>query len=326
MIRRLSLTAAALLWALVALGAQAQEPAISFRVANLAMARTVSGGGSYVGPGDIATFTDWYGVRAYDAAEVTACIGGTCAKLFNIERASDSQTCDFLINTSGGVGDSANCSGAFGSGSLSSFCAATTCTGKTWYTHTGSGRNLIASGTVSFLASCVNGTLPCFYDNANAGAFASSASFTPASGIVSFSVLCQRNVIGSVIYEYLISENGTTNPPANNLSFGGGANAVALQGGTSGDFNATASDGSPHAVNSVINGASPATFTNVDGTATTGSDVGATGSGNVSVFGNAGGTGIQTIAAEAGFADNIAFSSGQVTSLHSNMSAYFGTP
>jgi hypothetical protein len=45
MIRRLSLTAAALLWALVAIGAQAQQPALSFRVANLAMAPTSSGGG-----------------------------------------------------------------------------------------------------------------------------------------------------------------------------------------------------------------------------------------------------------------------------------------
>jgi hypothetical protein len=46
MIRRLSLTAAALLWALVAIGAQAQQPAPSFKVANLAMAPTSSGGGS----------------------------------------------------------------------------------------------------------------------------------------------------------------------------------------------------------------------------------------------------------------------------------------
>jgi hypothetical protein len=46
MIRRLSLTAAALLWARVALGAQAHEPALGFRVANLAMAPTSSGGGS----------------------------------------------------------------------------------------------------------------------------------------------------------------------------------------------------------------------------------------------------------------------------------------
>jgi hypothetical protein len=47
MIRRLSLIAAALLWALVALGSQAQEPALSFRVANLAMAPTSSSGGAF---------------------------------------------------------------------------------------------------------------------------------------------------------------------------------------------------------------------------------------------------------------------------------------
>ena len=63
---------------------------------------------TYTGPGDIVSFTAWYGLRAYSAAVAAT---GT-QKAINITRASDSEVCDVLIATSGSLGLTANCTGA----------------------------------------------------------------------------------------------------------------------------------------------------------------------------------------------------------------------
>jgi hypothetical protein len=66
---------------------------------------TISGG-SYVGPGDIKTYSEWWGLRAYSAAEAAA----ATAKIVNVSRVTDSHTCDFIVATNGGFGVTANCS------------------------------------------------------------------------------------------------------------------------------------------------------------------------------------------------------------------------
>lgn len=64
------------------------------------------GGGGYTGPGDIVSGASmWFGVRAYNAAYATA-----NSKLINVERQSDSSTCDILAATGGGTGVTGNCS------------------------------------------------------------------------------------------------------------------------------------------------------------------------------------------------------------------------
>lgn len=94
------------------------------------------GGGGYTGPGDVATFTFWGGLRAYSAAVATA---GTQAAV-NVRRASDSHTCDILVNASGLLGNTANCStGGDNAQAVASFIAATTGLVVTVYDQTGSG-------------------------------------------------------------------------------------------------------------------------------------------------------------------------------------------
>ena len=62
---------------------------------------------TYTGPGDVVSgATVWYGLRAYNAAN----LNGT-TKALNLIRASDNTACDFDIATTGGLGNSdAGCS------------------------------------------------------------------------------------------------------------------------------------------------------------------------------------------------------------------------
>src|SRR6185312_3510878 len=92
---------------------------------------------------DITTFTAWWGFRAYTGAIAAA---GT-QKLFNARRSSDSETCDFLVATSGGVGLSTSCSGADNGVSLATFCNATSCFATKMYDQTGGGRDVSQATT-----------------------------------------------------------------------------------------------------------------------------------------------------------------------------------
>jgi hypothetical protein len=104
-----------------------------------------AGGPPFSGPADVvASPIAFWGLRAMSAAVASA---GT-QKLFNARRASDGQTCDFLVASSGGVGNSTACSGAFGSSSLGAFCGATTCTVVTFYDQSGHGQDF-SQGTTA---------------------------------------------------------------------------------------------------------------------------------------------------------------------------------
>lgn len=100
---------------------------------------------SYSGPGDVNSgATAWWGLRAYSAAQAD----GTHAAV-NIRRASDTQTCDVLLTTSGDLGNTTACSGAANGTAFATFCAATTCTIVTWYDQPGAGANNFTQATVA---------------------------------------------------------------------------------------------------------------------------------------------------------------------------------
>jgi hypothetical protein len=121
---------------------------------------SVSAATVYAGPGDVVSGAKaWYGLRAYTLAIANA---GT-QKLFDAIRTSDSQTCSFLVASNGGVGNSTSCSGAFGTGSLSTFCNATTCSVSKLYDQSGNGFD-VTQATVAkqptIVLNCL-GSLPC---------------------------------------------------------------------------------------------------------------------------------------------------------------------
>jgi hypothetical protein len=114
---------------------------------------------AYVGPGDIVgSAKAWWGLRAYSAAQTD----GT-HKAINVIRASDSQTCDVFINTSGGLGNTTACSGAANGTAIATFCNATTCKVVTRYDQTGNGNDLTqATGAKqAVLTFSCRGSLPC---------------------------------------------------------------------------------------------------------------------------------------------------------------------
>lgn len=145
---------------------------------------------SYTGPGDYASFTFWYGLRAYSAAVAAT---GT-QKSINIKRDSDSSTTDVLILTDGTL-DVA---------SASTFCAATTCRVEKIYDQVagnacgGASCDVIVGGHVTHptLVFNCNGSLPCVERYGTGAAqnsqFASANNFTPAGNDRSFSAVAEQ--------------------------------------------------------------------------------------------------------------------------------------
>jgi hypothetical protein len=114
------------------------------------------------GPGDIVSGAKFFlsCTRAY-----TIAYANSSGKACNFRRDSDNHTCDFLFDTSGGTGNSANCSTPAENGTApATWCNATTCHAVTAYDHTGNGFNVTQATasnqpTVSF--SCGGSTWPC---------------------------------------------------------------------------------------------------------------------------------------------------------------------
>jgi len=186
-----------------------------------------------------------------------------------------------------------------------------------WYDQTGGGRPLLQATVADqpqFLLNCINGTLPCIQSTGSSPQqLASSANFTPSATALSLSLVGGR-----------ISGTGSAPPIAevsNNLN---GVNASSTQWtlrSTVNNLNFTQSQGW-HATNGVINGAS--TTVQVDGTATPGTTATLATAGKITAANGVVSTVYQE--GEAGFLDAAALSSGNLTSLHTNASAYWGTP
>lgn len=219
------------------------------------------GGGGYTGPGDLTSgWAVWRGPRAFSAAIAAA---GT-QKLFNLLRASDSHTCDFLVATSGGVGNSANCSSVGDNAqSLATWLAATTGTVATWYDQTGNGHDATGGANPpSLTQSCAGTSLPCLVGNGFTTSLTSSSAPVLSQGY-SVSVLAERT--GNVSSYANIWHGADTGFSSAQLGYANTSNTVFIGNA---DVTASATDNTQHALNGVLNGAS--SVLNVDGTETTG--------------------------------------------------------
>lgn len=174
-----------------------------------------------------------------------------------------------------------------------------------------------AANQPQLLPSAVNG-LPTVIFVGPLQALSTAGNITPATGVVSFSTVA--NQISGTVRTVWFTQNGL----ANRIQHANGtANTWQLFGGASGSIAATVSDAAWHAVNAVMNAAS--SVVNVDGTETTGTVTGNTAAGILTVGEPTAGTASSGIS-ETGAWDNISFSVGNRSGLHTNQSAYWGTP
>lgn len=234
--------------------------ATSLSLTGAGQAASGGGGGGYTGPGDIVgSAKAFYGLRAYNA---TLAAAGT-TKAVKIVRASDSQTCDLLIATSGDLGNTANCSGAGNGTAAATFCNATTCTIDTWYDQVG-GFNA-TNGTVAqqpvLTFSCVN-SKPCAVFTGSSSQFVEATTSTNTVQPLTVSAVAIRTGTFTSQNDILSGANG--------VWFDSSANHVG--GWFSGSSTVTASDSAWHALQFVITGAS--STINVDGTSNAASGMG----------------------------------------------------
>lgn len=308
-----------LIAALLCWPAQAQQNAVGSGVYGDVK---VAAACTYTGSGDIVTFTAWYGIRAYNCAIAKA----ATQKIVNARNTATSETCDIIVNTSGGLGNTANCSGASNGTAAATFCAGGggSCAVTKIYDQTNGNACGGAScdtlqGTAALqstlLFSCI-GSLPCVKSINIAAIYTGANNLTPATGTESFSVVADR--MAGTQGPSIQSANGGGN---NTLRYGNTlVNQWTLRGGAT-NLNFTATDNQWHASNAVEAGAS--SVVNVDGTETTGTATGNTTAGAPSGFG--GNTASTTAATETGFIDNVSLSSGNRTSLCKNQQAYYGS-
>lgn len=166
------------------------------------------------------------------------------------------------------------------------------------------------------LLNCLNsGTLPCAAaPPSGPPTLSGSNNFTPATGVMTIVAVANRpSGTGNVI----LRVNGAT---GSRIATAAGANTWSLLGGSSGTISATASDGTAHAAAGVVNGASSALY--IDNTSTAGTAAGSTTAAVAAAFNT-----VQPLyTGELLWYDNMAFSAGQVSTMHTNQAARWGTP
>jgi hypothetical protein len=205
-------------------------------------------------------------------------------------------------------------SNTFGSPVTVTFRAALTV--SEWFDQTGNARHLLQATVAlqpQFLLNCFNTTLPCIQAATNGEFLASSANFTPSATVLSLSNVGGR-LSGSTAAAEITDGNNVLE------GTGGSSGQWTLKGGAN---NLTFTQSAAwHATNGVINGAS--TTVQVDGTATPGTTTTTATAAKIQAANGVTSTTYQQ--GEAGFLDAAAFTSGNLTSLHTNASAYWGTP
>lgn len=321
-----------------------------------------SGGPAYAGPGDIVSgATAWYGLRAYSAAVAAT---GT-QKAVNVRRASDNATQDILILT-GGALDIASANtfatvDATGTGSISgttltftgghvgdTVTGGTTAPGTyivsgssptwtvfpsqtvasaaltlqfglyvtTWYDQSGNSKNAVqaTAGSQPQLIPGVKNGLPCAYmfSGATTRLLTATLGGTVAQPY-SISVVSERAA--------LISANDGLFQDGSNAVNYGGANALLVFAGGS-VVGPAASDGAFHALNIVLNGAS--SVASVDGGTAAIATVGTSAWGATIILGEPSHP-LNGYIGEAGLWPS-GFTPTQYGNMHTNQSAYWGTP
>lgn len=279
------------------------------------------GGGGYVGPMDVVAGP--FVCYSLMACSSSIASGATTAAL-NIQRASDSHRCDVIATTGVLTGNTANCGiGGDNGQSVGAFCSSTTCTGYEWYDQSGNGHHvtngdwgwrgvptLVVNGSpsgTSWSLHCA-GTGNC---GSNDTTLFLSGQVAPIS-VSSVGKDASSNV-NTPLVQFSSQQAGhsATNTTSSRCAVSTG-NAV----------NATAIDGSWHAIQYVL---STTGYATVDGSANSGS-LGAAGNCNIgagSIFEIAGSDG-----AAADFAEILvyftAFTTGQQTSMNGNQHLRFG--
>ena len=254
----------------------------------------------YTGPGDVASFDVFYGVRAYSGAYAAG--GGNA---FDLRRSSDNgtMTAAFLAT------------GALDTATISSWAGADTIFISRAYDQTGNNRHATQPTPANQLTQLLSGGMgnkP--YILVTATKFLSYATFAPSNGVCSFSTVAYRNGTNTIRF---ISNNGD----GGNL-FGGNDQATANRWmlkrttATTTRFNAVASDSAWHVGQGIMNGAS--SVISIDGTDTTGSVAGDTVAATLRFA--SGGDGR---VAEAGFDDGTAWAGAVYGALTANQQAYY---
>lgn len=156
---------------------------------------------AYTGPGDITSYTVWYGFRAYNAAKATA-----NANVADLIRVSDNATCTLKLKTNGDadVATGTICNG--NTQTVTTWIGASTAMVTKLYDQTagnacgGASCDLTDGGVAgrrpTFVLNC-NGSLPCMRSpgGGSTGVFLTSANnYTPnASADISLSLVANRS-------------------------------------------------------------------------------------------------------------------------------------
>jgi len=197
-------------------------------------------------------------------------------------------------------------------------CAATSCFVRTWYNQDSGGAtyDLIQTTPASqplFVFNCKD-TLPCLRYNSVAMILATAGNITPATGVVSMSVVAVRN--SGTALTVPVRQNGTLN----RIRFGG-AGVISSQGGASGGVAGVAAEAAWHAVVATLTGDATSVM-NVDGTETTGT---ATGNTTPGVQGLAG-TAAVVDQTELIVWDNTVLPPASRSALIANQKSFYGIP
>jgi hypothetical protein len=275
---------------------------------------------SYTGPGDVVgSATVWYGLRAYSAA-----YAASNSKLANISRASDSHTCDILAASTGGMGNTANCSTGGDNGqSASSFCNSTTCNVLTLYDQSG-GSN--CSGPCDagprgggypgpgLLLSCI-GTLPCGNspDSTSGTGLATSTNGPSLTQPITYSIVF-NGAAATNAYGDLLTYSGCKA----NYSYSSPNYRVLLEAGSGGVTIVSAS--SWYAWQAIINSASSINYLNGTSNSVNAGTSNCPAA-NVQLFTD--GNNFEGSIAEAGIWA-LAFNSTQQSAMNSNQRTYYG--
>ena len=273
---------------------------------------------SYTGPGDVVGSAQvWHScARAYNRAYAVA--GGDACQ---ITRASDSTTCIIHVDSTGSADwtHTTPCAGQTGT----AFCNATLCRVTIAYDQTGNGVNATnaASGALYMTFSAVGGK-PCM-----TGAGAQVLLGSPVSlggGSSTFSTVAERTANFS-------ADNVIANTDTGSLGliffFGAAPNLIQIYSPVNGNGpSGTASDSAAHALQAVNTAGTG--LINVDGSDGSTTSVGST---TATALWQVGADSITGTAGINGYICEIgewasAFSSGQRGSMHTNQSAYYGTP
>ena len=272
----------------------------------------------YEGPGDITSFTAWYGLRGYSQAYAQPGTGVAA----RVRRASDSTETDIVILPSGDL-DQATCT---------SFCAATTCFTRTLYDQT--------AGNACGGASCdmvqTNTTLQPQFFCTGGGAdttkpyIQSEVSDTMESAN-NFSPNAAAEMSGALVGNVTIFTTSAMTLFNSNAASGTTGWVVAIDSSQRDAWRQnsqyqTADRAVWHSANGrAKNGGTNVTTFNVDGSQSSGTRTLTVTPGHVRLFGAA--TAPTTFHfGEVGFQDNILWDDAMLTALCHNERLYWGTP